>query len=710
MRSALRITRAIVFALSLPCFAFACVTARANAAESSAPSTTLAIPKLDAPATMNGTIDSTWAGAASVSLPTDFTNRRAAAEPTGVEIARDGDAIDVAFTVHQAGSRLASQRTNGSAVLTDDYVGVYFWPQGSHGFQYSFESNPIGARYQTSSENSAYSPQWTAVAKSASDGYVVTMRIPLTLMRTGGSDTWHVQFVRQTIGTNNYDVWTYSPNENSATDPVYAGTFNGFGSTSAAARPKARAQVYGLGELTTKGEGGSTSRVGADFSVPVTPTSSLVASVHPDYSNVEVDQQTIAPSAFAYQYAEVRPFFTQAAQSFDQPFLCSNCPTLLYTPNIPTYRDGYAYEGTQGPFSFAAFDTVGQSRNDQAEVVNYSSQTPREISTFSLQHTGADVNATTGDGVHDETTSFTSGYENRHTHVFAYLNAATDRGSNVTSPGDGNYLEAGGGLDTPTLSYGANYQHIGAQFAPVDGFVAQNDITGYELFYRQTLNFSSKDVLHDIAVAENDAEYRNRYGLRAQEYAQTTAAFDFKDLATIRFTQSESAVRIEHGEFLPFDGNGVLVGYRYSTATPTYVQYSGGPYYHGKLDAWSYVTTLGVAPSVHLRLESDEDNYLTAYPGEARTVLWLDRATFDWQVSRQASLDLGVRKLVGAPLPGAFGFVNQPPLGAGNFTAAFHLLQQKNEYYFVYGDPNSLSTKPALYLKWIRYVGAPKGT
>ena len=694
------------FALMVSCMAvlFGCGDAFAAANGDAVPA--IALPKLDATATMDGAIDATWDGGAKLSLATDYTNRRAAEEATNVVIAKDGDAVDIAFDVRERGTKIASQQTNGSSVLTDDYVGVYFWPQGSHGFQYSFESNPRGARYQTSSENTSYAPQWTAVAKSTGDGYVVTMRIPLTLIRSGGSDTWKVQFVRQTVGTNSLDVWTYSPAQSNLADPVYAGTFTNVSGSTAASRPKPRAQVYALGELTTPAQGGSTSRLGADLSLPVTPTSSLVASIHPDYSNVEVDQQTISPSAFAYQYSEVRPFFTQAAASFDQLFSCDNCPTLLYTPNIPTYRDGYAYEGTQGPFSFAAFDAVGQSRNDQAQTVNYTTQTARVVSDFSLQHAGVDV----AGGVHDETTSFTSGYQNRHTHVFAYLNGAIDRGSNVTSPGDGNYLETGLGVATATTVYGINYQQLGAQFAPIDGFVAQNDITGYEAFYKQTFNFKANDVLHDIAVGEFGGEYRNRYALRAQEYTSSQFSFDFRNLTTLRLTQSESAVRIERGEFLPFDGNGLLAGYRYSTATPTYVQYSGGPYYHGKLDAWSYVSTLGLAPSVHLRLESDEDNYLSTYPGESRTVLWLDRASLDWQLNRQASLDFGARRLVGTQLPGAYGFANAPPAAAGNITAAFHLLQQKNEYYIVYGDPNSLVTKPALYIKWIRYIGAPKGT
>ena len=140
----------------------------------------------------------------------------------------------------------------------------------------------------------------------------------------------------------------------------------------AAARPKPRLQVYGLGEVTTAANGGNTSRVGADFSLPITPTASLVGTLHPDYSNVEVDQQTIAPSAFARQYAEVRPFFTQSASYFNQHYSCSNCPSTLYTPSIPTFGQGYALEGTQGHVQFAAFDALGDGRSDNAQTLNYS--------------------------------------------------------------------------------------------------------------------------------------------------------------------------------------------------------------------------------------------------------------------------------------------------------------------------------------------------
>jgi hypothetical protein len=112
---------------------------------------------------------------------------------------------------------------------------------------------------------------------------------------------------------------------------------------------------------------------------------------------------------------------------------------------------------------------------------------------------------------------------------------------------------------------------------------------------------------------------------------------------------------------------------------------------------------------LNLTLEADQDTYRTHYPGET-TTQWLERASLDWQITRDASFDVGARRILGGYLPNSFAL---PPFGAanaGNVSLAFHLLNRRNEFYIVYGDPNSLATTPALFLKWIRYIGAPKGT
>jgi hypothetical protein len=187
---------------------------------------------------------------------------------------------------------------------------------------------------------------------------------------------------------------------------------------------------------------------------------------------------------------------------------------------------------------------------------------------------------------------------------------------------------------------------------------------------------------------------------------------DFANLLTVHAFYGEEAVRTYANQFLPFDGNGFLVGYKYATSTPTYVEYQGGPYYHGELDAWTYLTTLRLAPRVHLTLETDEDQYLSVYPGEMRTNQWLERASLDFQISKEMQFDFGARRLIGSFLPTYSFAPNFAPVSGGNVSAAFHFLARdgKSEFYAVYGDANSFSTTPALFLKYIRYVGAPKGT
>jgi hypothetical protein len=691
--------------LALGCL-WSCLGAPASAADPTLPDR-ITVPTLAAPPSMEGTIDTSWDPAATLTLGTDFTYRRAAAETTQVRVAQDSTGLDIAFVVTQSEPVVERQQTNGSSVTSDDYVGVYLYPHGTVGFQYAFFANPAGTRYQTSSENSAYTPQWTAIGHATPTGYVVTMRIPLDVIRSGGSTTWRAQFVRATVATGGLASWTFSLRENNVGDPAFAGTLDGIGlKRGAAARPKPRAQIYALGESTTPANGGNTSRIGADFSLPVTPTASFVGTLHPDYSNVETDQQTIAPSAFAYQYSEVRPFFTQAAQAFNYSVSCSDCVTLLYTPAIPTFREGYALEGTQGPVTFGAFDAIGDGRVDQAQAFDYNKETTDNYFGANLQRVAVD----TASGVHDELNSFQGGIGNLKTHFFVYGNVAFERGSLVTVPGQAEYQEYGLGYASATTVVVLNAQRVGAQFDPVDSFVQQTDLTGYEWFARKTINFSPTFFLHDVQVVDFYARYHDRFGDLDQTDTSERTQFDFRNLITARVNFGANGVQVADREFLPFDGNLLYLGYKVNTVTPTYVQHTYGKYYHGQLDANTYLTTLPLRKRLNLTLEADQDAYFTRFPGESSATQWLERASLDWQITRDASFDVGARRIFGPYLPNSFAL---PPFGsvnAGNVSVAFHLLNRRNEFYVVYGDPNSLSTTPALFIKWIRYIGAPKGT
>lgn len=229
----------------LLCFA-SCIRVTA-AADASA----IAVPVLAHPPDIAGAVDASWTPAARAALESDYTYRRPAEEPTAVYVAQDGAALDIAFVVAQHEPLTARQISNGSAVMSDDYVGVYLFPQGTRGFSYGFFANPRGARYQFSSENSAYAPQWEAVARETATGYVVTMRIPLDVIRAGGSTSWQAQFVRATVASGGLAVWRFVPSASSDTDPVYVGTLKDVGAqpggkAASSGRTKPRLQLYGL--------------------------------------------------------------------------------------------------------------------------------------------------------------------------------------------------------------------------------------------------------------------------------------------------------------------------------------------------------------------------------------------------------------------------------------------------------------------------------
>ncbi|MGA7200297.1 MAG: hypothetical protein WBX26_00595, partial [Candidatus Cybelea sp.] len=321
----------------------------------------LAYPRLTVPQSANPPLDPSapavqWSQAASITLPWDDVRSRPASEPTRAWVTTDGHALYVRFDATQHEPIAAKQHTNDVGQGNDDEVWVDLWPNGVSGYFYQFYATPNGTHYEFSSENTAYSPNWESAGAAHDDGYTVTMKIPFDVLRNAHGGLWTAQFVRYIHATGEQQVWSYDnvqmqPDSYGSADYAHAGSIDVPHITGiSASRPKPRAALYALGEAASRSIGGSTSRVGADLSVPITPTASFYSTFYPDYSNVELDQQSIAPTVYQRYYSEVRPFFTQAA-NFYNAFNCDACPNVqaLYTPAIPTPSQGYAVEGKQGP-------------------------------------------------------------------------------------------------------------------------------------------------------------------------------------------------------------------------------------------------------------------------------------------------------------------------------------------------------------------------
>lgn len=681
--------------------------------------THIAVPQTVDPPLDPGAPSAGWAQAASLDLPWDAVRSRPASEPTKAWIASDGKALYVRFDAVQHEPITAIQHTNDVGQGSDDEVWVDLWPNGISGYFYQFYATPNGTHYQYSSENTGYSPDWESQGATHDGGYTVTMKIPFNVMRNARGGTWHAQFVRYVRSTGEQQVWSYDrvqmqPDSYGNSDYAHAGSVGIPPISLSAPHPKPRAAIYALAEAASQTIGGSTSRVGADLSVPITPTASFYSTFHPDYSNVELDQQTISPSVYQRYYSEVRPFFTQAANFYNQ-FNCNACQSIqsLYTPAIPTPSQGYAVEGKQGPIGFATFDSVGDNRNDLASAIDFTSSDTKWFTNF--QRVGVNM-----PGFSDVATEAGFGYYDLK-HLSFYGNYGNDAGTNVLIPNQAQYYEFGGGWSNQTFGFYGATRKIGQYYNPTDGFVWHPGIAGYAMYAAKIWNFSPQDRLAAVGVSG----FIDRYQGPTMGIAQsdnsilldvlTKSALDFQvftgsnywrfdDILTpisqnagFQFTYNSGLQTNNPGQF-PYHG---------PSALPTTLSYNTGHYGTGRLDTWFRTTTIRVGNRGALTLALDDTAQWEPAPTPSN-VQWFESLGYSYEIGRNSSFAVGLRRVVGyPPIPNGGGNCEGE---CSNVSVAYHLRLRTSELYVAYGNPNTLDTVPQLIFKVIFYAGAAKGT
>jgi hypothetical protein len=686
----------------------------------------IAVPQVtNAPALDPGAGLQSWPASAPLSLRWDVVHAQPAAEATTVHVATDGKFLYVRFDAVQHEAVVATQHSNdaitGGSVgnqgslswSNDDAVWVDLWPNGAGGFEYQFEANPNGSHNEGSSENTDFAPEWQSRGAASAAGYTVTMAIPLSVIHGAHAGVWRAQFIRYVRATGAQIVWSFSRAQTNADDVARAGYLTMPLVSVHAGLPKPRLAVYGLGEAASKSIGGSTSRVGADLSIPVTTTAAFYATFHPDYSNVELDQQSISPSVYQRVYTEVRPFFTQAA-SYYNDFNCNVCSgfrTLLYTPGIPTPSRGYAFEGKQGNFGLAAFDAIGDGRTDVASALNYTSDDTHWQA--SLEHVSADLPGLVDDANEGGVNWWNGKY------LSAYANYSTDAGTNVLDPARASAIDAGGGWGNQHFALYGSVRKVGAYFNPVDGFDSHPDIAGYGIFSARIWTFAPQSKLQSVGISG----YLDRYQgtLYGQNQSDNNLTFDMLtksawDLQLYsgsdywRFGQTLTPISQNAGFSLTYHsglqnnvGNFPAHG---TSATPTQIQYFTGRYGAGRLDTWFRNSTIRAGNRGSLTATLDDTAQWM--PRGPSNVQWFESLSYTYQISPNSSFAVGLRRVVGfPPVPNGGGNCSGD---CTNVSVAYHLRARNLEYYVAYGDPNTLVTVPQAILKIIFYAGAEKGT
>ena len=394
----------------------------------------------------------------------------------------------------------------------------------------------------------------------------------------------------------------------------------------------------------------------------------------------------------------MRPFFVQGANFYNQ-FNCNDCVNfpLLYTPNIPTPRDGYAVEGVQGRFNFGAFTSFSDDRTDSAQAVQYatSDRTFRAL----FQREAVDF-----PGTHDDVEYAQVQAGNPH-NFNVYATEGGESGTLVTDSGAGRYREYGFNLFTPKSGIFFAYHDVGEQYAPIDGFNAINDVRGPTVYGYREIDYGPSSAIQSVTFSQDLGRMRNHFGQYDDAYSISSVTINTRRLFTLNLTTGSNYL------FLPgtpggyANQNGAALSYAANSSTPSSVSYNVGRFGAGYLHSIARSLSFKTGKRASLLFEADDTvDRLDSGPTLTQ---WLERVAFSYQIGPESSLAVGVRRIIGTTPP---YFSTLQYIDASNVSVAYYRRLGRGEIYAVYGDPNAVSTLPAFILKYIFYAGSQKGT
>jgi hypothetical protein len=689
----------------------------------------------------------------------DLTTRTIAPHATQVWMMYDARNLYVAFRAEQRGTPItATQTTNDVGFGIDDFVGVELDTSGSGSNVYFFETTPRGVRYEQASENARYRPVWQSAAAITGDSWSAVMVIPLDVLRIhgGANQTWRINFIRNVAAPAEHYTWAYDGVMQDGaignafplfTDARFWPSWTGIttGAT-AAARPKPRAELYTLEsggrdrKLFQQANGQflpETVRVaGLDLSYPLTSTINFVGTVNPDFSNVEIDQQTIAPQEFRRFLQEYRPFFSQGAAFLNPNQSPVGGNELFYSPSVGPFDRGEKVEGTFGRqafgvLNFRGFDqTTGNTFDDTAFGYTHTLQDR----TFLWWADGVMAHHS----IFGSDTAIEAGVKGRNLkNGFVYgINDASEHGSWVPQ-GVAHSLNGFIDVHKPNYEWNLTYTDITPNYNPIDGITANSDIHGFNFFgdtggstkgVKNFILFVNADRFFDRsgAVHQSDAglflnaTLNNGFSIGVGPSTSELRSYSVVDPAA--FSTNCNDPNLPRSYFTGYPGyfcgrtdtfnlSTVSVGYRDGTPTPIDFQMAYGKFGVGfvgpndngpdYLHIYSFTTSRPLGRVFSLGFEYD-GSFERAMTTGAFDSQWLRRISLGAQLGPYENFTISLRSINGR---GGFS-----PPGVNLAAAYHHRFRSGDELFLNFGTPAAPSTLDRFIIKYLFRFGSDAGT
>jgi cellulose/xylan binding protein with CBM9 domain len=656
----------------------------------------------------------------------DLTARRSAPLATTAYLLYDASNLYVGFRANQDGVPIhAEHSTNDVGFGQDDAVGVCIDTSNSSQQVYCFESTPRAVRYQQASESTRYAPPWKAKAAVNGSSWAAMFVIPLKDLRAqGGAErTWRFNFIRICAATGDHYTWAYDglmvdgqpPSWPISADARLWPELTALNIAAAAARPLPRLEVYGLEsagrdrDVFQQADNTFASkpvrRGGVDFTYPLTSTMAAVGTLNPDFSNVEVDQQTIVPQEFQRNLVEYRPFFAQGAQYFTPEQSSAvggffNAPDqVFYSPTIGEFGRGLKMEGTYGMQAVGLLDVRGVALDG----------TTLDDTAFGFKHQLSDRKFLYWlDGVlahhdigDDSTLDEGFGGRNLKTGLIYGFNQALETRRLSFDPSRQFAYERNGFVEIhkPNYEIYEGYQDVGPGYGPLDGFTTTSDarggtyaidFTGSTTRLKSWMGFVGGDRLltRDGRVHEADL-YAN-------------GDFVTSSLVHVNVNVGSSELNdplLTGGVSMPFNQNTLTLGFRDGTPAPVDFSFGIGEFSTFYLQQFSASTSRQIGSRFSIQgtyAGTHERSNAIAVDGQLLRSIAIGES-----LGTDTNFTLALRTINGS---GGFASPGK------NFAAAFHSkFRNGNELFVNFGTPAAPATLDRLLIKYVLRIGSGAG-
>ncbi len=190
---------------------------------------------------------------------------------------------------------------------------------------FSFGANAAGAQwdgtmYEGGKVDLNWDNKWTSVVKNYKDKYIFEAAIPFTTIRyRKGTSIWGINFSRNDLKTTEKSSWAPVPRQFPTAALAYTGSLI-WDEPPPVPRLNVSIIPYALGGVVKDYEAHKNfaykRSFGADAKLAITSSLNLDLTVHPDFSQVEVDEQVTNLSRYELFFPERRQFFLENGDLF----------------------------------------------------------------------------------------------------------------------------------------------------------------------------------------------------------------------------------------------------------------------------------------------------------------------------------------------------------------------------------------------------------